>query len=110
MLIGRMWVLPSKTPRPCNSFIAVAREKPGLYRRWRRSHKSQMAISRSGKNAAARRALHKALLHQIGFDNLLDGVARLAQGCGDGFDPHRPAIEVFRNQRKITAVKGVQSP
>src|SRR5690349_10030984 len=105
MLIGRMWVLPSNTPRPCNlacnSLITVAREQAGLYRRRRRSHKSQMAISRTGKNAAARRALHKALLHQIGLDNLLNGIARLAQCRSDGFDPYRPAIEILRNQREI---------
>ena len=67
-----------------------------------------MAISRTGENAPPRGALHETLLHQIGLDDLLDGVARLAQRRGDGFDPHRPTTEILRNQRQIAAVESVQ--
>ena len=53
---------------------------------------AQMLERQRRQHAAARRALDEALLDQIGLDDLLDRVARLAQRRGDGFDAHRPAI------------------
>jgi hypothetical protein len=44
------------------------------------------------QHAAARRALDEALLDQIGLDDLLDGVARLAERRGKGVDSDRAAI------------------
>ena len=42
---------------------------------------------------AARRALHEALLDEIGLDDVLDRVARLGQRGGDRLDADRAAAE-----------------
>ena len=39
-----------------------------------------------GEDPSARSALHEALLDEIGLDDVLDGVARLGEGRGDGLD------------------------
>src|SRR5258706_12346622 len=64
-----------------------------------------MPIGRAGENASARRALHKALLHQIGFDDFLDRVAGFAQRRRDGLDPHRPTAESLSDQSQIAAAE-----
>src|SRR6185437_5232837 len=93
---------------PERSLILI-REKPVLERRGGRRLQTQMAISGAGEDAAARRPLHKTLLHQIGLDNLLDGVPRLAQSRGNGLDAHRPAGKILRDQGEIAPVEGIQS-
>ena len=58
---------------------------------------------------AARRALHEALLDQIGLDDLLDGVARLAQRRGKGLDADRTAGVAFRDEREIAPVESIET-
>ena len=64
-------------------------------RRQRRRHRQiEMAEGVPGQHAAARRALHEALLHQIGLDHLLDHVALVAERRGHGLDPDRTAAVI----------------
>ncbi len=48
-----------------------------------------MGISRIGGHAAARRPVEKTGLNQIGLVKLLDGVALLADGDGQGVESDR---------------------
>ena len=68
-----------------------------------------MAEGVGGEHAAARRALHEALLDQVGLDDLLDGVARLGERRGHCLDADRPAAVVLGNGAKIAAVHGVET-
>ena len=52
-----------------------------------------MTVNRGRRNTAARRALQKALLDEIGFENILDRVARLPDGSGQIVDTDRPAAK-----------------
>src|SRR5215470_6377196 len=101
-----MCVLPSKRPRPDGSVITVFREQPYLLGVARRRHEAEMRIGRAGQEAAARRALHEALLQQEGFHDLFDRVARLPEGSGDGLHPYWAAAETFGDEPQIAAVEG----
>ena len=48
-----------------------------------------------GHDTAPGGALDEALLDEIGFDNVFDGVAWLGQGRGDCFDADRAAAEIL---------------
>src|SRR5277367_5044236 len=102
MRSGRMCVFPLKWPNaPMSgvaSLIVVIHEKPDLRRIARWCRKPQMCESSPRHNAAARRALHEALLQKIGLDDLLDRIARFAQGGGDRLDADWAAAERFRDQ------------
>src|SRR5262245_64844237 len=63
----------------------------------------------AGEQAAARRALHQALLDQERLDDLLDRVARLRQRRRDGLDPDRAAAVVRRDEGEIAAVHGIEA-
>ena len=63
----------------------------------------------AGQHAAARRALDEALLDQIGLDDLLERVARLAEGGGDGFDADRAAIVEFGNGGEVAPIELVEA-
>src|SRR5262245_41687055 len=67
-----------------------------------------MNISLRCQHPPTRSALHEALLDEIGLDNLLDRIARLAERGGDGFDPHWAAVIALRDKRKITPVEGIE--
>ena len=56
----------------------------------------------------ARRALQKALLDQIGLDDLLDRVARLGQRRGDRLDADRPAAVILGDRRQIAPVQRIE--
>src|SRR5450631_3406147 len=58
--------------------------------------------------AAARRALHKTLLDQEGFDNVLDGVARLGQRGGDRLDAGGAAAERKGDRIEIAPVHRIE--
>ena len=47
---------------------------------------SKVAIDGAGRDSAARCALQETLLDEIGFEHVFDGVARLANGCGEVVD------------------------
>ena len=67
-----------------------------------------MAISLAGQQPAAWGALHETLLHQIGLDDLLDGVTRFGERGGNGFDADGAAVVEFGDDLKIAPVKLVE--
>ena len=58
---------------------------------------------------AARRALHEALLDQVGLDDVLDRVARLRQRRRDRLDADRAAGEILRDHREVAPVERVEA-
>jgi hypothetical protein len=64
---------------------------------------------RRRRHAAARRALQEALLDQVGFEHVLDGVARLADGGGEVVDADRAAAELVDHRRQQLAVHDVEA-
>src|SRR6266700_1580217 len=94
--------------RIATSGLVIAEQKR-LLRLWRRTRKAEMHIGLPGQHAATRRALHQALLDQIGLDDFLDSIARFAERRRQSLDAHRPAIEAFSDQREIAPVEGVES-
>ena len=56
-----------------------------------------MQITALGGHSSARGALQKALLNQIRFDHILDGVGTLADGGGYVFQADRAAAEFVQN-------------
>ena len=68
-----------------------------------------MAEGLRRQQAAARRALHEALLDQEGLDDLLDRVARLRERRGDGLDADRAAAEALGDQAEIAPVELVEA-
>ena len=61
-----------------------------------------------GEQPPARRALDEAFLNEERLDDVLDRVARLRQGRGDGFDADRSAAVIERDGREISPVHGVE--
>ena len=80
-----------------------------LHRQVPRDFEAEMPPCVCGQNAATRRALDEALLDQIGFDDILDGVARFRQSGGDRLDPDRPASEIHRDHGEIAPVELVEA-
>src|SRR3984957_6691033 len=62
-----------------------------------------------GEQAAAWRALHEALLDQIGLDDLLDRIARLGQRGGDRLDADRAAAKTKGDGVEIAPVHLVEA-
>ncbi len=52
---------------------------------------AEIGVGEVGQHAAARRALHEALLDEVRLDHVLDHVALLGQRRGDGLDADRAA-------------------
>ena len=85
------------------------REKIELGRQARRHRQIEMAERDAGQHAAARRALHKALLEQVRLDDFFDDVALVAERRRDRLDPDRTARIVFGNAAQVAAVHAVET-
>src|SRR5688500_10322751 len=68
-----------------------------------------MRESECREHAAARRALDEALLDQIGLDDFLECVARLAERRGHRLDSYRTAIVELRYNIEVAAIQLVES-
>src|SRR5690606_7627203 len=69
----------------------------------------EMLESEARQHAPARRTLNEALLQQVRLDDLLDGIARLAERGSDGLDPYRTATIEVGNGGEIPPVELVQA-
>src|SRR5215204_433234 len=54
-------------------------------------------------------ALDQATLQQVGFVDILDGIARLAEGHGDRTDADRPAVELVYDEPEVIPVGPVEA-
>src|SRR6267143_234192 len=63
-----------------------------------------MAERALGKQATARRALHKALLDEERLDDLLDDVPLLAERGRHGLDPNRAATVILGDAAEVAAI------
>lgn len=70
---------------------------------------AQMAEGVAGQHTSAWGARQQSLLNQVGFDDLLDGIARFRQCRRDGLDADRSAAVVLRDKLEVFAVHGVQT-
>jgi hypothetical protein len=61
------------------------------------------------RHASARRALQVALLDQVGFQHVLDGVARFADGGGEVVHADRAAAEFFQHGAEQLAVHDIEA-
>src|SRR5271154_1906158 len=61
------------------------------------------------QHAAARRALHEALLKQVGLDDFFDDVALVTERRCDRLDPDRTARIVFGNAAQVAPVHAVET-
>ena len=77
--------------------------------RLRRRGQAEMREGLRRQQPAARRALHEALLDQVGLDDVLDGVARLRQRRRDRLDADRPAAEILGDHREVAPVERVEA-
>ena len=62
-----------------------------------------------GGDPAARRALEEALLEEEGLVDVLEGVALLAHGGGDGLHAHRAAAELLDDGEQDLPVHRVEA-
>src|SRR5918997_350265 len=70
---------------------------------------AKVVVGAVGGDAPAGRALYQAALQQVGVVDVLDGVARLAEGDGDRTDPHRTALELVYDEGEVVAVGPVEA-
>src|SRR5437899_1084042 len=68
-----------------------------------------MLERRSGYEPSAGRSLNEPLLEEVGLDDLLNGIASLAQRRCDGFDSDRSSAIRLGDQGKIAPIEGVES-
>ena len=68
-----------------------------------------MPVSRQRGDASARRTLQIALLDQIGFDDVFDRFALLADARGNVVKPHRAAIESVNHGLEQFAIHHVKA-
>jgi len=68
-----------------------------------------MPIGGIGDDAAARRAIQKALLHQEGLVYVFDGIDGFTDGRGDRIEADRAAAEFLDNDLKDLAVGPVET-
>ena len=68
-----------------------------------------MQIGLGAGHAAPGGALDEALLHQERLDDVLDRVARLGDGVGQGLDPGGAAGVVLDQGAEIAAVEAVET-
>src|SRR5215471_6751506 len=108
--MGKMKAEPSNTPSAGTGALRlVIGEKLRLRGDGGGRRQAEMNIGLRRQHPPARRALHEALLDEIGLDDLLDRVARLAERGGDGLDPDGAAGIALGNERKIPPVEGIES-
>src|SRR5690349_4889090 len=62
---------------------------------------AEMAEGVGRQHPPARRALHEALLDQVGLDDVLDRIAGLGERRRERLDPDRPAAEGGGDQAEI---------
>src|SRR5437773_8090522 len=68
-----------------------------------------MTVGVFGGDAAARRPLEIALLHQVRLVDVLDRLGVLAQRRRERFEPDRTAGELVHDRREEHAVDGVET-
>ncbi len=68
-----------------------------------------MLISDSRGHAAARCALHIALLDQIGFQHIFDGATLFADGGGEIIHAHRTPAEFFHHGQQQLPVHHIEA-
>src|SRR5579862_3303819 len=105
-------MLPSNRPHPRASpaIIRVLYKQTELSRIACGRFEPELRKCSAGHHAASRRALQKALLQKVRFDNLLYGVARFAERRCDRFDSDRASGEGLGYQAQIAPVEGVEAP
>nr|GEU28642.1 hypothetical protein [Tanacetum cinerariifolium] len=74
-----------------------------------RRRDAEVAVRGRRGHAAARRALQKALLDQVRFQHVLDGVGRFADGRRQVADAHRAAAELVQHRFEQLAVHDVEA-
>src|SRR5215217_1339654 len=74
-----------------------------------RNGDSQVPVGPPGSDPATGGALDQAALQQVGLVDILDGIARLAEGHGDRTDADRPALELVYDKPEIDTVGPVQA-
>src|SRR5450830_1940883 len=74
----------------------------------RRRH-AKMAVRQRRGDAAARRTLQVALLDQVGFQHVFDGVALFADGRGQIVEADRAAIEFEQHRFEQLAVHHIET-
>ena len=84
-------------------------EQAALFGRARRYGQAEVGVGAGAGHAAARGALDEALLEQIGLDNVLDRVAGLGDGGGEGVHADRAAAVVLDQGLEEAAVVGVEA-
>ena len=70
---------------------------------------AEVFVGARGGDAAARRAVEHADLHEIGLVHLFDGVLFFAEGRGEGADTDRAAIVLVEEGEKKVAVHFVEA-
>src|ERR671910_292804 len=70
---------------------------------------AEVVVGTVGGDASAGGALYQAALQQVGLVDVLDSVARLAEGDGDRTDPHRTAPELVYDEAEVVAVGPVEA-
>src|SRR5581483_12164265 len=68
-----------------------------------RRREADMAPAAWRQHAAARRALHEALLHEEGLDHILERVALVGERRRQRLDAHRPAAVILGEAAEIAA-------
>jgi hypothetical protein len=53
--------------------------------------------------------LDQAALQEVGFVDVLDGIAGLAEGHGDSADTDRPTVELIYNEPEVITVSPVEA-
>src|SRR6185369_5206409 len=69
----------------------------------------EMLIGGGGGYPAAGGPIEKSILNQEGFIDILDGIAFLTDGCGDGIQADRAATELVDNRQQDHAVHLVET-
>ncbi len=68
-----------------------------------------MKIGAFGSHSAARGALQEALLDEVGFDNVFDGVRRFADGGGNVIKTDGAAAEFMQDGLEEFSVHNIQT-
>ncbi len=81
----------------CLRSFPILLEQPGLSRLQTTGHgQAHMVEGAGGEDAATGGALDEALLDEVGFDDVLDGVTGFGERRGDGLDADRDRRRSFR--------------
>ena len=68
-----------------------------------------MPIRRRRRNATAWRAHEKSLLNEIRLEDVLNGIAFLAQGGSETLHTHRSTIEFFNDREQQSTIHGIET-